>query len=138
MLPKPANSVEHAHHILMPSEVKKAILNNKEVLRSGELFLVEVTEEEDEFITEKIKDELLIINRVHFLFGNTVFTYTHKGEKHTCDHVPYIFIHSDKSTFVSLGMGNARHFVAIDGWFRVVPNTELPPPPQTAQRAVFD
>jgi hypothetical protein len=137
MLPQPATSVEDAHQLLMPTEVKKALLNGLEVLRSGELYLVEATEKEDQLLTDHIQ-KTIVEGGTRYRPGKSNFKFTYQGEVKACDHIPFSRVTLDGKCFVSGGMGNARHFVAFDGWYRVVPNTEVPPPKQTAKRVTWD
>jgi len=137
MMPELADSVESAHQMLMPAEIRKAINDGREVMRSGEFFLVEITEAEDAEITKYIAES--IVDKRHTA---NIHSHTHrhnfsfrdrKGDSST-DHVPVFSVNTEKKTFVTGGIGNKRHVLVFDGWYRMVKNTEVEPPPSEQPR----
>lgn len=130
LLPDVVTSVEGAHALLMPYEVKRAMVDGREVMRSGEFFLLEATEADDRLITEKLA-EAIVDKRFHAVTPYNTRTWFHfedKDGKHRTDHVPILSVIADKKTYVTGGIGNKRHVLVFDGWYRMVRNTEIEPP----------
>jgi hypothetical protein len=133
MLPRAADSVEAAHDLLMPNEVKKAIKQGRDVMRSGEFFLVEITEHEDAEITSALSQAIdhKRQSKVRTNVRSHLFNFTDKTGLSSTDHVPLLSVHADDKTFVTGGIGNKRHKLIFDGWYRMVRNTEIEPPANT-------
>lgn len=122
-LPRTCKSVDDAHEALRPKGVPKGSL------RQGEFFFVPVTRAEHRFVTDQIERRNPIDyyrNRLHDRADNPK------------DHFAAIYVRNTKTnTDYALGpVTNRRHKTLIlEGWYRVVPNLEIPVPQEMADAA---
>lgn len=114
-LPKKATTVAQAHDVLIPPEVKRA----KGVIRQGEFFLVPLNEREQKSLDKSLRKSLM---------GLTDY----EVEVHESDHIATVSVNQTwrgKDYQVITGvMYNNRHFTVLNGWYKVIPNLELPNP----------
>lgn len=117
MLPRAVDSVADAHDSLMPEE----IVGVSGVVRQGEFFFVPITEKEKISLMAASHSE-------HFsdaTYGRVAIA-TKRVDVYS-DHRASVQVLFERKSFVTGYVGNDRHKLFLNGWYRVVRNKELNP-----------
>lgn len=114
MLPEPAITVADAHRILLPEELK----GKSNYFRQGEFFFVPITKNEEELVA-------------HGSHSRHTYTNLMKDDR-ASDHKATLVITVRHKTedwqFATGYVGNGRHSLFLNGWYRVLVNREQPSP----------
>jgi hypothetical protein len=124
MLPTAATSIAHADEVLKPVVVKRAEKSGLEVLRQGEWYLIKAS------VKEQSKIDKAVRSRISGKEDEFEMAYdeSYLPDGVETDHIPLIVFCDKAIAFITGGIGSSRHYLGLEGWYKMVRNLEQEPP----------